>query len=115
MTLMFTQDFYTTTGSVPLGDVERIELPAATVGDRVRVEILGMNNNGDGVLSLAEVAVLQYGPLPDVNIAPLGTALQSSTGSGGLPERAIDGNRDGYWINASVSHTANNGALNSWW
>ena len=115
MTLMFTQDFYTTGGSVPLGGTERITMSAPTVGDRVRVEILGMNNNGDGVLSLAEVEVLQYASLPDINIAPLGTAMQSSTGSGGVPERAIDGNRDGYWLNGSVSHTANNGAMNNWW
>ena len=115
ITATFQQDFYTTSGSVPIGDVEVVPMIAPTVGDRVRVELLGLNNNGDNVLSLAEVEVLQYGALPAVNIAPFGTASQSSTGSGGVPQRAIDGNRDGCWLNGSVSHTANNGALGSWW
>ena len=41
------------------------------------------------------------------NIAPLGTANQSSTDFGGSASRAIDGNTDGRYSNNSVTHTTN--------
>jgi len=46
------------------------------------------------------------------NVGPNGIATQSSEGWGGNPQRGIDGNTDGQWGGASVTHT--NGAP-SWW
>ncbi|MDE0740404.1 MAG: discoidin domain-containing protein, partial [Planctomycetota bacterium] len=46
------------------------------------------------------------------NVGPNGIATQSSEGWGGNPQRGIDGNTDGQWGAASVTHT--NGAP-SWW
>lgn len=50
----------------------------------------------------------------DINHALTGTASQSTTASGGLPQRAIDGNRDSNWGGGSITHTANAGAT-EWW
>ncbi len=49
-----------------------------------------------------------------LNVAPAGTATQSTTGYGGVPERAIDGNTNGNWGNSSLSHTAQGDAA-PWW
>jgi hypothetical protein len=49
------------------------------------------------------------------NLARAGIASQTSISSGGLPARAIDGNRDGLWANNSVTHTADPGADNDYW
>uniref|UniRef100_A0A8P4GE99 Fucolectin tachylectin-4 pentraxin-1 domain-containing protein n=1 Tax=Dicentrarchus labrax TaxID=13489 RepID=A0A8P4GE99_DICLA len=48
-----------------------------------------------------------------VNVAPSGTATQSSTASGGYPDKAIDGNRDPVYSHGSCSHTG--GGFSSWW
>ncbi len=54
-------------------------------------------------------------PLGDlVNLAPRGTADQSTIGYGGLPERAIDGNTNGSYGNNSVTHTADGDPLPTW-
>ena len=55
----------------------------------------------DKIIHLAEVEVFSGG----VNVAPKGTAKQSSLGSGGEAKRAIDGNTDGNFEKNSVSHT----------
>ncbi|RED94648.1 carbohydrate-binding protein [Marinoscillum furvescens] len=47
------------------------------------------------------------------NLALCGTASQSSTGHGGVAERAIDGNTNGAWSGNSVTHT--NSETNPWW
>ncbi len=47
------------------------------------------------------------------NLAPAGTATQSSTGYGGDPERAIDGNTSGVYSDNSVTHT--NSGANEYW
>ncbi|MEI6703150.1 MAG: discoidin domain-containing protein [Deltaproteobacteria bacterium] len=47
------------------------------------------------------------------NLALKKTARQSSTGYGGNPERAVDGNRDGNYNSGSISHT--NNMPNEWW
>lgn len=47
------------------------------------------------------------------NIALGGIASQSSTGFGGIPSRAIDGNTDGTYSNESVTHTVN--SSQPWW
>ena len=73
-------------------------------GRYVRVQLAGTNP-----LSLAEVQV--FGTAGSTNggdvqnIAPLGTASQSSTSYNGSASRAIDGNTDGTYQNASVTHT----------
>ncbi|NQT39120.1 MAG: hypothetical protein HQ581_16595, partial [Planctomycetes bacterium] len=43
----------------------------------------------------------------------LGTATQSSTGSGGVPTRGNDGNTDGNWGGGSVQHTGS--GVGQWW
>ena len=50
----------------------------------------------------------------DVNVGPLGIAEQSTTGFGGDASRGNDGNTDGTYGNASVTHT-DNGDLEPWW
>ena len=72
----------------------------------VRIELPG---NGK-ILSLAEVEVISLGE----NLAPNGTASQSSTASGGDAGRAIDGNTSGqYKESNSTTHTAT--TSNPWW
>ncbi len=63
-----------------------------------------------GVLHIAEVQVFD---LSDMNIAPTGSAKQSSTEQGGIAQRAIDGNTDGIWENNSMTHTKNE--KEPWW
>lgn len=100
-------------GGVAQGGSFPIDLPPAMAGDRVRIALLGPNSAGDDVLSLAEVEVL--GPSAGLaNLAPLGTASQSSTGYGGIPSRAIDGWINGKWQNSTTTHTDPNDT-NSWW
>ncbi|MGH9360342.1 MAG: discoidin domain-containing protein, partial [Thermoanaerobaculia bacterium] len=55
-------------------------------------------------------------PLPGaiVNLALRGTASQSTTGYGGLPERGIDGNTDGNYGGGSVTHTADGDPAPTW-
>jgi len=67
------------------------------------------------LLSLAEVQVFGDLDLSKVikNIAGTGTASQSSTAHGGVAERAIDGDINGYWNGKSVTHT--NWESKPWW
>lgn len=72
----------------------------------VRVELLGEQK----FLSLAEVELF----VGDKNIAKGGKATQSSTGFGGPPELAVDGNTNGdYNVAKSTTHT--NQENNPWW
>lgn len=84
-------------------------------GQTVRVQLNGNNNDGNGVLSLAEVVVTgQTDVANSTNLArSYGTAFQSSISSGGGAQRAIDGNTNGSYGGGSVTHTAN--ATNSFW
>ena len=86
-------------------------------------QLLGQNLFGDGVLSLAEVEVMSSAS-GEPSATPLGyltnwtqedgvIATQSSTRSGGVASRAIDGNRDGIFSNDSVTHTRD--SEGSWW
>ena len=77
------------------------------VGRYVRVELLGQNNEGNGVLSLAEVEVFRGSDASDP------VASQSTTDFGGDASRAIDGNTDGNYSNNSVTHT--DSTSNNWW
>lgn len=66
------------------------------------------------MLSLAEVQVWADAAQTN-NLATVGTATQSTVGSGGLPARGIDGNTSGVWGNGSVTHTAPTPNSLSWW
>ena len=50
-----------------------------------------------------------------VNVAPLGSAAQSTTSHSGAAGRAIDGNRSGVYRMASVTHTNINNNDLPWW
>ncbi len=109
--------------------VDLLALTGAPVrGSRIRVVrtpdplLLATNNVGNAdesnVLSLAEVEVL--GCVATTAVVPTPTNLaagkpvaQSSTGFGGVPGRAVDGNTDGIYNNNSTTHT--NGDANAWW
>lgn len=93
-------------------------------GRYVRVQLTGTAN-----LALAEVVV--YEGIPGSSYMPTATpynlpsptattnpatgkaASQSSTASGGVASRAVDGNTDGHFAYNSVSHT--NSQLEAWW
>lgn len=53
----FSSEYFVGIGGVPLGGSLAVDLPVGVTGDRVRVQLLGLNNAGDGILSLAEVQV----------------------------------------------------------
>ena len=79
---------------------------AAVSGRFVRIELPGDQR----ILSLAEVQVFSGND----NLAPQGTATQSSTAFNGPPELAIDGNTDGdYHAAQSTTHTEQ--SSNPWW
>lgn len=67
----------------------------------------GIGDNADGS-PFGEPVLLSDG-----NIALGRPASQSSTVSGGVASRAVDGITDGRYANASVTHTLNN--RNAWW
>jgi hypothetical protein len=75
------------------------------VGRYVRVELPGKGK----ILSLAEVQVFRGG----TNVAPKGTATQSSTDFEGAAKRAIDGNTDGDYQKKSTTHTK--AESDPWW
>lgn len=74
-------------------------------GRFVRIEL-----PAPGTLTLAEVQVFADGK----NVGPGGKATQSSTGYGGVAERAIDGNTDGNFGSGTVTHTNENDP-HPWW
>lgn len=55
---VFGQDFFVGSGSVARHGRHAIALPSGTLGDAVRVALLGQNNDGNSFLSLSEVVVL---------------------------------------------------------
>ncbi len=73
----------------------------------VRISLSGEKR----VLTLAEVEVVSGGK----NIAPTGKASQSTVGIGGVPERAIDGNKDVDWGKGGQTHTAEGQDPSPWW
>lgn len=89
---------------VPAGSPDEISLTAMpddaakqVAGRFVRVSRTGK----DLYLQVAELEVMSGGE----NIARKGKASQSTTGHGGLPGYAIDGNRSGNWSDKTISHT----------
>ena len=73
----------------------------------VRIEIPGDNK----ILTLNEVEIISGGK----NVARQGKAKQSSIGSGGVPERGIDGNKNPDWGGGGQTHTDGFGSTNPWW
>ena len=73
----------------------------------VRVELPGNKR----ILTLAEVEVFSGGK----NVASKGKAKQSSTSSGGVASRGIDGNKHSDWGKSGQTHTSNSGEKNPWW
>ncbi len=73
----------------------------------LRIEIPGDNK----ILTLNEVEIISGGK----NVARQGKAKQSSVGSGGVPERGIDGNKNPDWGGAGQTHTDGFGTTNPWW
>lgn len=87
-------------------EAELAAAPSSSVtGRTVRVEI----PDREEYLSLAEVQVFSGSE----NVAPAGTATQSSTAYEGRPERAIDGRTDGDFGANSTTHTG--GEKGPWW
>jgi putative heme-binding domain-containing protein len=92
------------------------ELPKEIAGDPsasrtvkgryVRVELPGPNHT----LTLAEVEVYSGGK----NIARTGKATQINTAHGGVPSRAIDGNKSGTYADVGQTHTQEEIA-DPWW
>jgi hypothetical protein len=77
----------------------------ASAGRFVRVSLKGNKR----YLGLAEVQVYSDGK----NIAKGKKAMQSSTGFGGPPQFAVDGNTDGVYAKKSITHT--NEQKDPWW
>lgn len=78
-------------------------------GTRARYIRVSLPGRGK-VLTLAEVEVFSGGK----NVAPGGTAKQSSTDFGGVAQRAIDGNKDGAYGKGGQTHTKGS-STNPWW
>ena len=92
----------------PPSAVTVVDVPNVT-GDRIEIMVPGKTK----VLSLAEVVVFSStegssapteAPIP--NVALFKPTTQSSTAHDGISSKAVDGNRNGYWFNDSVTHTA---------
>jgi len=90
---------------------EKIQPPSLPVGASSKeVRFIRIDLPGDGkILSLAEVEIFSG----DENVGTQGKATQSSVGSNGAPERAIDGNTSGVYEENTVTHTATE--ANPWW
>lgn len=83
---------------------EEITLTAVPGDPAARIEgrFVRVSRAGEGIyLQIAELEVMSQG----ANIARNGKAGQSTTGYGGLPTYAIDGNRSGVWQDNTISHT----------
>ena len=88
---------------VPAGAPAEITMTA--IPDAAQVvegRFVRVSRNGQQIyLQVAELEVMSRGK----NIARAGKATQSTTGYGGLPGYAIDGNRSGAWADKTISHT----------
>lgn len=62
-------------------------------------------------MTLAEVEVISGGE----NVAREGKATQSSVAHGGVPERALDGNKDPDFQGRGQTHTDGDGSTDPWW
>jgi hypothetical protein len=96
-TEVYGQDTYVGSGYVPANGIHEVLVPNWVSGDRVRVALLGLNNTGNGFLTLAEVEVLSESPTasfcfgdgssltcPCGNLGSAGGGCSNSTGSGAI-------------------------------
>ncbi len=93
------------TQKLPAEMAAKIARSNVVKGRFVRIEL-----GSTATLSLAEVQVFSGA----TNIALSGKATQSSVAEGGAPDRAIDGNTDGYFSAGSVTHTVQRSQY-PWW
>jgi beta-galactosidase len=83
-------------------------VPGKTYSYRVK----GYNNEGTSAYSNEATVTIPVDNVSE-NLALKKPATQSSISYGGIPERAVDGNTNGLWQNASVIHTYPD--ANAWW
>lgn len=87
-------------------EASEVESSEGTEGRYVRIELPGQRRT----LTLAEVEVFHR----NINLARGGTATQSATKWGGLPERGIDGIKSGAWGENGQTHTPED-QPDPWW
>ena len=93
-------------GNLPMEIERQIDNDQTTRGRYVRIELPGEQRT----LTLAEVEVMSDGQ----NIAPKGTATQSTTNHGAGADRAMDSNRSVVFSEGGQTHTQEN-KPNPWW
>ena len=106
---------HVTVGKLQPGTPYQIQLsvvPAVTTNPQ-KIIVIRNNANNDAI-SLAQVQVYPTSSTGS-NIAPSGTADQSSTDHGGDASRAIDGNTSGWWSHGTVTHTTRYQVSPEWW
>ena len=88
---------------VPDGAPQEIKLTSVpSKKKRIKGRFVRVSRTGKSIyLQVAELEVMSSGK----NIARSAKATQSTTGYGGLPSYAIDGNRSGVWSDKTISHT----------
>ena len=111
---IYSRNFCTDGSWIDHGFSARLLLPQTGLpADTVRVTLLGPGPTSEQILSLAEVEVLRYTGLPEVNLARYGTATMTNPAFGTTGAEAIDGEFDGVLANGSVAQTQN-APGNSW-
>ena len=91
---------------LPMELEQQIDNARSTNGRYLRIELPGESRT----LTLAEVEVMSGGR----NIAPAGTATQSSVNHGAGPELAMDGNKSPIFADRGQTHTREN-QPDPWW
>ena len=86
---------------------------SSVLADIPNAQFVRISIPGEGkILTLAEVEVISGGE----NIAPTGSPTQSSVSAGGVPERAVDGNKDRDYNKNGQTHTSQGkDAVDPWW
>ncbi len=92
-----------------------IRFSASTAGTYTGTVSFGNGDTDENPFNFAITATAAdvVTPPSGTNLALNQPASQSSTAYGGSPNRAVDGNTDGYWGSSSVTHT--NSEYRPWW
>ncbi len=96
---------------IPAGgsqDVEVTFLPTVSAVSSAQLVVSHFGANTSPVI----ISITGQGLIKE-NLAYLKPATQSTTNHGGVASRAVDGNTNGNYNNASVTHTTN--SINPWW
>ncbi len=88
------------------GAASKVTIASGKPARYVRIEIPGDKR----CLQIAEIEVMSGGK----NVVKGGKASQSTTTGGGVPERALDGNKNPDWSKGGQTHTKEN-QPNPWW